>query len=224
MVTICADGDEIPPAVIYKGKSFSTSWHQGNELKAFVAHSEKGWTDRIIGQLLIKDFEHKMCTKHELLDQEPENDIEKTYQDELHRSYYQEDCLKTAVISMQAAGILNGIYYNWLHSQLAVQVEKEQNVKKRNGKLMGDGLPKYLTGDEFYQQVVDHEKATEEEELAKEECWKKNSECSEARTAWKDVEKGRLEQNRAQWQEYKAEVMAWEAECDLAKQEHQRPG
>jgi hypothetical protein len=34
MVTICADGEEIPPAVIYKGKGFSTLWHQENELKA----------------------------------------------------------------------------------------------------------------------------------------------------------------------------------------------
>jgi len=34
MVTICADGDEIPPTVIYKGKTFSTAWHQANTLKA----------------------------------------------------------------------------------------------------------------------------------------------------------------------------------------------
>ena len=34
MVTICADGEEIPPAIIYKGKSFKTSWHQGNSLRA----------------------------------------------------------------------------------------------------------------------------------------------------------------------------------------------
>lgn len=34
MVTICADGDEIPPTVIYKGKSFSTNWHQDNTLNA----------------------------------------------------------------------------------------------------------------------------------------------------------------------------------------------
>ncbi|KAF9218855.1 hypothetical protein BS17DRAFT_719420, partial [Gyrodon lividus] len=34
MVTICADGDKIPPIVIYKGQSFSTSWHQGNSIKA----------------------------------------------------------------------------------------------------------------------------------------------------------------------------------------------
>jgi hypothetical protein len=34
MVTICADGETIPPTVIYKGQSFSTTWHEGNDLKA----------------------------------------------------------------------------------------------------------------------------------------------------------------------------------------------
>ncbi|KIK75308.1 hypothetical protein PAXRUDRAFT_173211 [Paxillus rubicundulus Ve08.2h10] len=34
MVTICADGGTIPPTVIYKGQSFSTAWHEGNDLQA----------------------------------------------------------------------------------------------------------------------------------------------------------------------------------------------
>lgn len=34
IVTICADGTDIPPTVIYKGKSFSTSWHNENTLGA----------------------------------------------------------------------------------------------------------------------------------------------------------------------------------------------
>lgn len=34
MVTICADGTEIPPTVIYKGKAFGTQWHHNNNLGA----------------------------------------------------------------------------------------------------------------------------------------------------------------------------------------------
>ncbi|KAF9220161.1 hypothetical protein BS17DRAFT_715631, partial [Gyrodon lividus] len=34
MVTICADGEDIAPTVIYKGQAFSTNWHQDNELQA----------------------------------------------------------------------------------------------------------------------------------------------------------------------------------------------
>ena len=32
IVTICADGSDIPPTVIYKGKNFSTNWHDENPL------------------------------------------------------------------------------------------------------------------------------------------------------------------------------------------------
>lgn len=34
MVTICADGSSIPPAVIFKGKAFLTKWKQENPTKA----------------------------------------------------------------------------------------------------------------------------------------------------------------------------------------------
>jgi len=34
MVTICANGETIPPLVIYKGQAFSTNWHQNNTLNA----------------------------------------------------------------------------------------------------------------------------------------------------------------------------------------------
>ncbi|KAF9224098.1 hypothetical protein BS17DRAFT_880130 [Gyrodon lividus] len=37
MVTICADGEDIAPTVIYKGQAFSTNWHQDNELQASPA-------------------------------------------------------------------------------------------------------------------------------------------------------------------------------------------
>ena len=34
IVTICADGTSLPPAVIFKGESFQTSWRQDNPLNA----------------------------------------------------------------------------------------------------------------------------------------------------------------------------------------------
>lgn len=53
MVTICADGETIPPLVIYKGQTFSTNWHQDNILYRSAAHSKKGWTDGVIGRLRL---------------------------------------------------------------------------------------------------------------------------------------------------------------------------
>ncbi|KIJ18805.1 hypothetical protein PAXINDRAFT_70737 [Paxillus involutus ATCC 200175] len=63
MVMICADGETIPPTVIFKGQSFSMAWHKENDLKASVAHSPKGWTDRGIGRLWVEDFDKKTCEK-----------------------------------------------------------------------------------------------------------------------------------------------------------------
>jgi hypothetical protein len=34
MVTICADSEEIPPTIIYKGQTLMTNWHQDNTLNA----------------------------------------------------------------------------------------------------------------------------------------------------------------------------------------------
>ena len=34
LVAVCADGSSIPPAIIYKGQSFSTNWHKDNTLHA----------------------------------------------------------------------------------------------------------------------------------------------------------------------------------------------
>ena len=34
IVTVCADGSSLPPAVIFKGKNFQTSWKQDNPLHA----------------------------------------------------------------------------------------------------------------------------------------------------------------------------------------------
>jgi hypothetical protein len=87
---------------------------------------------------------------------------------------------------------------------------------------MGDGLPKYLTGDELYQRVVDHEKATEEEELAKEERRKTKETRTKQRIEWKNTEKVRLERNRTRREEYRRELAVWEAERDLARRENRR--
>ncbi|KAF9225130.1 hypothetical protein BS17DRAFT_807511 [Gyrodon lividus] len=46
MVTICADGEDIAPTVIYKGQAFSTNWHQDNELQAsHNSHYTKDFLD-----------------------------------------------------------------------------------------------------------------------------------------------------------------------------------
>ncbi|KAF9223041.1 hypothetical protein BS17DRAFT_782251 [Gyrodon lividus] len=53
---------------------------------------------------------------------------------------------------------------------------------------MGDGLPRLLTGDEFYNWVVEHEKTTAQEELVQKERHKHKEGRVEAMAAWKMVD------------------------------------
>ncbi|KIK26418.1 hypothetical protein PISMIDRAFT_38990, partial [Pisolithus microcarpus 441] len=61
MVTICTDGETIPPLVIYKVNKIleTTSTSPCHS----IAHSKKGWTDGVIGWLWIEDFDKQTCIK-----------------------------------------------------------------------------------------------------------------------------------------------------------------
>ncbi|KAF5354762.1 hypothetical protein D9756_005505 [Leucocoprinus leucothites] len=63
IVTICADGTSILPAVIFKGQAFRTSWLQNNPLNASIGHSLKGYTDGEIGIEWIKHFNQQASVK-----------------------------------------------------------------------------------------------------------------------------------------------------------------
>ena len=47
------------------------------------------------------------------------------------------------------------MFSDHLSGQLAAQEEK-QNKNKKKGQLNGDGLPRLLVGDKFYNHVVEH--------------------------------------------------------------------
>ncbi|KAG1823694.1 uncharacterized protein BJ212DRAFT_1476571 [Suillus subaureus] len=71
--------------------------------------------------------------------------------------------------------ILNKRYCKVLHGQLANQEAKKQKGKAK-GKLMGDGLPCFLSGDEFYEKVIEFEHEQKKciaEKMRKEECEKR---------------------------------------------------
>ncbi|KAG1793163.1 uncharacterized protein HD556DRAFT_1189117, partial [Suillus plorans] len=64
--------------------------------------------------------------------------------------------LKCHVLELQATNILNERYCKVLCGQLANKEAKKQKGKEK-GKLMGNGLPCFLSGDEFYEKVVEFE-------------------------------------------------------------------
>ena len=63
---------------------------------------------------------------------------------------------------MQAGNILNEAYCGKLKQHLAHQENKKKD--KGKGTLVGDGLPRVLTGDAFYEAVVEFKKVKAAEE------------------------------------------------------------
>ncbi|EIW58642.1 DDE-domain-containing protein, partial [Trametes versicolor FP-101664 SS1] len=57
LVTICADGSSIPPAVIYKGEAYQAAWKQDNPLNASLGYSKKGYVNGEISAEWIKQFD-----------------------------------------------------------------------------------------------------------------------------------------------------------------------
>ncbi|KIK76971.1 hypothetical protein PAXRUDRAFT_779528 [Paxillus rubicundulus Ve08.2h10] len=123
--------------------------------------------------------------KHQLLDRDPESEMECTYQDALHHNMTAE-CIFVSSASM---------FCERLSSQLAAQEEKQKNAQKKQGKLVGDGLPRLLTSDKFHNHVVEHKKAIVDEEVVREEQHKQRDEQMEVMAAWKESETAWLEQN-----------------------------
>lgn len=122
---------------------------------------------------------------------------------------------------MQSTVILQGKYLDQAHSQLEAQEGKKN--KPKNSKLVGDRWPRLLTGDAFYEKVVEHQKMQRELADAKETWKEQQEEKSKALAEWKvkdDERKKRNEEKRVVW---KAAVVGWEVEHDRAKLAKKRP-
>ncbi|KAI6149853.1 hypothetical protein BKA82DRAFT_135467 [Pisolithus tinctorius] len=100
---------------------------------------------------------------------------------------------KKCVIVLQAQAVLNEAYCNKLHFQLAFKEEKITNPDAP-GKLVEDGLPWLLLGDEFYERVVEFT------------WWQKEKGQD------KEVRKERRKVTRTALEEWKKTEIAWKAE------------
>lgn len=84
-------------------------------------------------------------------------------------------------------------------------------------RLVGDGLPRLLSGDAFYEAAL--AKETELEEAERKKAAKKDGKAAykEAIEAWKAEEEDRKAANVDILNEYRLEVYDWEKERDAAK-------
>ncbi|KIJ08197.1 hypothetical protein PAXINDRAFT_60948, partial [Paxillus involutus ATCC 200175] len=119
------------------------------------------------------------------------------------------EAYKQRVITLQAQTVLNEAYCNKLHFQLAFQEEKKKNPGAP-GKLVEDGLPRLLSGDEFYEKVVEFTKWQKEKEVQKETRQAEREELKAANDEWKKNEAKRKVENAARREHFHAAKTTWQ--------------
>ncbi|KAJ8074641.1 hypothetical protein PM082_022219 [Marasmius tenuissimus] len=135
-------------------------------------------------------------------------------QDALRKSIAQSTMYQGQALQLQATCVMQNLYCDQVWKQLLAKEEKGQKIKR--GKLMGDGLLKMLTSDEYYQKVVEHEEAQkvdEEEKRARKTAREKQA---AAMTIWEGNE-AKKERNEGRHEEWKKAVKEWEMEHKEAK-------
>ena len=116
---------------------------------------------------------------------------------------------------LQASNILNEAYAARLKKQLAAKEEKRG--KKKTLKLVGDGLPRLLSGDEFYELAKEKEKEVHAEERQKEAKKVGRVAYKEAVEQWAVAEQQRKEAKGHAVASFKEALAAWEKKRDSAK-------
>ncbi|KIK77966.1 hypothetical protein PAXRUDRAFT_165270, partial [Paxillus rubicundulus Ve08.2h10] len=144
------------------------------------------------------------------------------YQSLLQEAYEKVAVQKSALLGMQLTAVLQALYCDHLSEQLVAQEEKQK--KRKTGQLNGDGLPRLLTGDKFYNQVVEHQKTAEEVKIEHENHQKLREAQSGVMAAWKEADDARKKRNKDRREGYHEELRLWEVERDLAKQEKRQVG
>jgi hypothetical protein len=95
----------------------------------------------------------------------PETPRERLLQDAVREMEAQETVLKRKLAEAQVGTVLSNSYCVRVKGQLA---EKEKK-KGKSTRLVGDGMPIYMTDEEFFRRVEEHEETAAQETTEKEE-------------------------------------------------------
>ncbi|KAI0363026.1 hypothetical protein BV20DRAFT_920894, partial [Pilatotrama ljubarskyi] len=135
-------------------------------------------------------------------------------QEALAESERRDYARKKSLVTTQAATVLQTLYVDRVQGKLQSQAEKEGRKRR---KLVSDGLPWLMTGEEFFSSVIKHNAAQEREKAEKEK-------YQESLEEWRKLKAARDKRVEAQRMRYKDALSQWEQEKQLAKQEGRRPG
>ncbi|KAF7422224.1 hypothetical protein PC9H_010380 [Pleurotus ostreatus] len=157
----------------------------------------------------------------DLLEPIPSTILEADLQNALRKLIEKNEERKDQLVTMQSMLVLNGAYCDVVRGQLEAHEESRKRNKK--GRLVGDGLPRLLTGREFLRRVEAFHKAAEDQEEALKQRRATRAEKSKARKEWKELEKERKAQNKVIRAQFQLDLEEWKEEQALAKREHRRP-
>lgn len=158
----------------------------------------------------------------ELLERPVQTAREQELVDALREADSRDTARKRWMVNMHAGAVLSNMYASRAQTQL--QTQETRKSRKKGKRKMGDGKAKYFTGDEFYQLAVEDERQRLEEEAGKDQRKTQRAAHAIELVEWKKENDAIRERNEAKKQLMVADVEAWEAEKQAAKEEKRRRG
>ncbi|PBK94779.1 hypothetical protein ARMGADRAFT_878218, partial [Armillaria gallica] len=110
---------------------------------------------------------------------------------------------------MQATTVIQNVYVGESHLQLQEQEERKKRLKKQT-RIMGDGMAKLVTGDEFTKCVEEHEQEGIDEQEAKDARAELMEHYKTAIKKWEEREKQRSIRNEKKEARFCSALAAWE--------------
>ncbi|KAG2053717.1 hypothetical protein BDR06DRAFT_829128, partial [Suillus hirtellus] len=129
---------------------------------------------------------------------------------------------KEHVSTLQATVILQGCYCDRVCHHLKTQ-EKKGCQEGDNVKLNGDGMPRLLTSDEVFEQVLVYQECQQAKVAEKETRKAARMVRTREMELWMQEDEARKNRNNAKTEQWKVAVKEWEVEQWLAKQEKRKP-
>ncbi|KAF5344652.1 hypothetical protein D9758_016411 [Tetrapyrgos nigripes] len=128
-----------------------------------------------------------------LLKTPPSTEREEILLLELRKIMRKYNSLKETAISLQSSLVLNSVYCDTLHERLAAQEEMKKHISK--ARLMGDGMPKLLTSEEFVNRVEEFMRESEEKAKQLQDKQASKEEIAAARREWSALCAARKKEN-----------------------------
>jgi superfamily II DNA helicase RecQ len=147
---------------------------------------------------------------------------EKKLEETVKKLTKQVTTLKEHVSALQATVILQGRYCDRVRRHLETQ-EKKGCREGDNVKLNGDGMPRLLTSDEVFEQVLVYQERQQAKAAEKETRKAARMVRTREMELWMQEDEARKNRNKAKTEQWKVAVKEWEVEQRLAKQEKRKP-